>query len=643
MIFDWQKIKLNSDKLEISKCPVATGLLNVVSSGIMILDMDYKIIHINRFFEWMLKTEQEIIVGTNFKDITGHLDKELIGDLFKKALETKQIAKKINIKHLKPKDMVHLIDMAVMPFLNKHDEVIGFAIIAESSMAKKEFIASDYRMQVFVRYIFDAMNEGATVIDEAGNLEYANQKFFDLLGYDPKELLTQHWSAWVYEYDMEQIEGRKVLKNEQKNNGISVYFLRLVKKNGDLLPVKLLVSKNVDKDFNIKSIGVIADLTEKEKLETDFKEVSYLNSKVLETITTGIITLDSDLTIKSLNRQVEILFKKKLLDVQGMRLVQAFPSLEIFEEWSGWVLRSRKPYQVDRYKLNVPDEDELLFINARINPLADDEGNITGVVCAFDDVTISARLEEKIELSYRKLEMTHSKLTNLLKRQSEFLADVSHELRTPLTIIGGNVEVSLQDKNTTREELIDVMQLVQSEAERMSRMVSDLMTLTKMEAGEIIIKYDVFPLESIAQDIMGRIDYFDKGLKTVSFSRVDRAMVRGDKDKIRALLWNLIENGLKYSGKEGVVEIKMKSSKKDPNNIRLTVEDNGMGIAKQELENIFDRFYRVEKSRARERGGSGLGLSICKSIAEAHRGKIRVKSKVGEGTKFIVDLPIRVG
>ncbi|MFA4930659.1 MAG: ATP-binding protein [Patescibacteria group bacterium] len=636
-----EKIEFRGDSLDVDNLP-CSELLDLISSGIFILDLDRKIKYLNEMMIRTSKMSKEYFIDHEFISVARGIEISLLDGLFDQVNKTKLVQKKKNVKHnYRPGEYSH-IDIYVFPYLDRQDKLIGYVVLVESASLDHKYFLSAYRTNVFVRYVVDAMLEGATVIDEQGRLEYANKKFYELAGYEPEEILGKHWTYWCHEDDLTVVDNQKIIKNEIISNGVSKYQLRIRRKDGTYLPVMLLVSKPDNNQYNIMSIGLITDISETLRLETDYRQISILNKKILETIPTAIITLDRDLLIRSVNSRVENIFDRQIDQIRGMRLEDVFPEVQIFSEWSGWVLRSLKPYQVDRYKLNLASGRGAMFVNVRINPLLDQDREVNGVVCAFDDVTSSALLEEKIEASYRKLEVTHNKLTKLLARQRDFLADVSHELRTPITVILGNVEVAMQDRYIKYDELISVLHLVESEAKRMSSLVGDLMTLAKMEGGEIKLNYSRFYVTDILEGMQSKINVIAGRKRKIIIEPVEKLLVWGDKYRIAALLWNLIENAIKFSQKNGQININIYQSLKHAENLVIKVADNGAGIPPDQLEDIFERFYRIDKTRNRAKGGSGLGLSICKWTAEAHRGYIKVKSKLKEGSVFTVVLPIVV-
>jgi len=642
MQFD-ENVKFLAENLDSDLSAVKAGILDNIMQGVFVLNDGNKIVYANNFLLKRIKKTLPEIVGHSIFEMQGGVD----GGELKKALHTLREQKKMlsmkNVQHMEINNEVIYIDFFLYPIVNNEEKVIGCVLVAESANVGRKYFRESYKLNVFMRYVVNAMTEGATVIDGNGRLLFANDHFYFMLGYTPNELIGQHWSYWCYEGDLENQKGKLSVKNcVKKRNNVYEYRLRLKKKNGDLLPVILSVSKNSDKDFDVKSVGAIVDISENVRLKSEYQEMNNLNRKILETISTAIITFDKDLTIKYINNQVEVLFGKRLDEVLGQRIATALPRLEILEEWSSWVMRSMKPYKIDRYKMENVFDDRVFFLNVRIQPILDENNHINGVVCVFDDVSASAQLEEQIEQSFRKLEMTHNKLSTLMRRQKDFLADISHELRTPLTVMSGNIEIALRDESSTREELIEVLGIVESELIKMTSMVKDITTLTKMEDGKMELQITEVDFSEVMHDMFRRLENFDKGLKNVYFEMDEKLQVKVDVEKIKSMLWNLIENGLKYTNDDGMVLVRIFQDEKAKADLIIEVEDNGIGIPQEDVEYIFDRFYRVDKARSREKGGSGLGLAIVKSIIDAHKGTILVESKLDEGTVFRVTLPVIV-
>ncbi len=226
------------------------------------------------------------------------------------------------------------------------------------------------------------------------------------------------------------------------------------------------------------------------------------------------------------------------------------------------------------------------------------------------------------------------RLERLFNAQRRFLADVSHELRTPLTVIRGNVDL-LRRMGGVDPTSLDA---IQSESERMSRLVGDLLLLAQAEAGTLPMAREPVELDTLLLEIYRQSQVLAGGVQ-LTIGDIDQAMVLGDPDRLRQLLLNLVSNALKYTPEGGRVTLGLTCIN---DWARLVVSDTGIGIPPGELPFVFERFYRVDKARSRAQGGSGLGLAIAQRIAQMHGGRIEASSdgQAGRGSTFCVWLPL---
>ena len=233
-----------------------------------------------------------------------------------------------------------------------------------------------------------------------------------------------------------------------------------------------------------------------------------------------------------------------------------------------------------------------------------------------------------------------AKLEKSFRQVKRFTADASHELKTPLTILRGEVEVGLKKKRGLKEyQRILASNL--EEISRMSRIVEDLLTLSRADMGELTMEREEIELSALAREVWEDLQMLAKK-KRVQLKFMDNGFTRveGDSLFLRQLILNITENGLKYTPAGGEVALKVKGDR-DQGVVRLLVSDTGVGIPQKDLKRVFDRFFRVDTARSRETGGTGLGLSICQWIAHAHEGQIAVESTVGKGSTFTVTLPMK--
>jgi two-component system OmpR family sensor kinase len=233
---------------------------------------------------------------------------------------------------------------------------------------------------------------------------------------------------------------------------------------------------------------------------------------------------------------------------------------------------------------------------------------------------------------------TLSRLENLFSTQRRFLADVGHELRTPLTVIKGNVGLMRKIKEFDEESL----ETIEDEVDRLTRMVGDLLLLAQAESGKIPLAHEVVELDTLLLEALNQMQVLARDRVKLSLGTIDQVLVCGDRDRLKQVLVNLIGNSINYTPKGGEIMVGLG---KVSERAQLTVSDNGPGIAAEDLPHIFERFYRGEKSRTRQKEGKGfgLGLSIAYWIVRNHGGRIEVNTTVGKGTTFCVWLPLAVG
>jgi two-component system, OmpR family, sensor histidine kinase ResE len=224
------------------------------------------------------------------------------------------------------------------------------------------------------------------------------------------------------------------------------------------------------------------------------------------------------------------------------------------------------------------------------------------------------------------------------KLRDDFIANVSHELRTPISMLQGYSEAIVDDIASTDEEKKEIAQVIYDESLRMGRLVNELLDLARMEAGHITLNLEEISVPQFIDKINRKFQGLAKE-KTISLqSNIDlnESSYVLDPDRIEQVLTNLIDNAIRHTSEHGSVLISVASKE---NGLVIKIQDTGSGIPQEDLPFVFERFYKADKARTRGRAGTGLGLAIVKNIVEAHRGKIQVHSKLGEGTTFSILLP----
>ncbi len=218
----------------------------------------------------------------------------------------------------------------------------------------------------------------------------------------------------------------------------------------------------------------------------------------------------------------------------------------------------------------------------------------------------------------------------------QFSSDASHELRTPLTVLKGQSELTLT-KSSNLDEFQQTLSSNLEEINYMSKILEDLFILSKSDEGEIKLDFDRVNLANLIEEVAKHAEILASEKEvSIRVAYLEPIEITGDAHRLRQMIWNLLHNGIKYTPTGGEVKISLHDS---GNEAYFMVQDNGIGIPQEDLPLIFNRFYRVDKSRSRQARGSGLGLSICKFIVESHKGSIEVQSELGKGSRFKVLLP----
>jgi signal transduction histidine kinase len=229
-------------------------------------------------------------------------------------------------------------------------------------------------------------------------------------------------------------------------------------------------------------------------------------------------------------------------------------------------------------------------------------------------------------------------LEKAFQRQRQFTSDASHELRAPLAVIEAESSLALQ-KERPPGDYRQSLETISQEATQMSSLIEQLLTLARVDAGKEQWNFTEVNLGKLIAHLSADVEVLcqEKGL-TLQLGQTQDLVVKGDEARLRGLFMNLLDNAIRYTTRPGTVSV---SLRREGKMAVAAVKDTGVGIPAEEIPFIFERFYRVDKSRSRAEGGTGLGLAISRHIAEAHGGKIEVESQVGAGSTFSVWLPLQ--
>ena len=336
---------------------------------------------------------------------------------------------------------------------------------------------------------------------------------------------------------------------------------------------------------------------------------------VLENISAGIMVTDAEGRIIIINRAAEAILGVGAERALGRRVIEAVPSREL----DAVVSRAAAGEGVDEWvELVYPSHK---FLHVKADPVRGQDGRAVATVSAVEDVT---------------------ELERLNRMRQDFVANVSHELRTPVATIRALTESLLDGAVDDRERADRFLRDLGRETARLSQLIEDLLTLSRLEAREALLQVERLDLLDLVRDRMdAKVKLAEKFGVTLEVGPGGQGVaVEADRGLLGTAIDNILDNAIKYNRAGGKVFVSVEVDDRS-GSVEIKVSDTGIGIPEEELPRIFERFYRLDRARSRETGGTGLGLSIVKHIADLHGGTVEVKSVVGEGSTFAIRLPRR--
>ncbi len=344
------------------------------------------------------------------------------------------------------------------------------------------------------------------------------------------------------------------------------------------------------------------------KLSSDLAE----SEAILASMEEGVLILNPRGRVQKMNQAMEaILFPSSPADI-GKHYLEVFRDPDL-NELIQLTLEGKQAQRRTVIPLGLPGRAFMV----QSSLARDGAGKVVGVAVVFHDVTDLKRLE---------------------KIRQDFVANVSHELRTPLTAIKGYTE-ALRDgaiEDTTQAE--QFLRVIERHTRRMDKIVADLLLLAEVESSERSWKMEMFSLGEVIHSAVDTLKPQGDLKKQEIHVDLPSALppLRGDSQKIHQVMVNLLQNAINYTREGGRIAVEARATEKG---VEVSVADTGIGIPEEDLPRIFERFYRVDKSRSRDLGGTGLGLSIVRHIVEAHGGHVSVQSKLDKGSRFTFSLP----
>ncbi|OIK10001.1 PAS domain-containing sensor histidine kinase [Bacillus sp. MUM 116] len=359
-----------------------------------------------------------------------------------------------------------------------------------------------------------------------------------------------------------------------------------------------------------KSINILAKNIE-EMVKAQEIQQDRLTA-LIENIGAGLMLIDSRGYVNLINRGYSELFHVNPADY----LFKQYYEVVGYEEICNLVTEVFKTEQKVRKQMLLPLFIERKYFDVYGVPIIGKNNAWKGILLAFHDITEMKKLEQM---------------------RKDFVANVSHELKTPVTSIKGFTETLLDGAMNNPETLKAFLSIILKESDRLQTLIQDLLDLSKIEQQEFKLTLQevdlILLLNEVITMLKGKAQ--EKKIKIDIYQNQEQVIIEGDANRLKQVFINLIANAITYTPPDGEVKVILLEH---GNSVRIHVKDSGVGIEKEEIPRIFERFYRVDRARSRNSGGTGLGLAIVKHLVEAHHGTISVRSNVGEGSEFIIEL-----
>lgn len=463
--------------------------------------------------------------------------------------------------------------------------------------------------------IFNNMEENVLIVDEENIIQFCNNKLLEKLMYNIEDLKDFNISKFLGEDD--KFDQSEILSFYNKKGKIINFTPKIFDINwkGKMAKISILHEHNINiKQYNMEDLELVLDsiplLVWIKDLEGRYIYVNQGYEDKFNSTKEDIIgKKDIDFWVKE---EAEKLYKEdqNLIKQKGYFINKELLRFNKAKMW------------VDVFKVAALDENK----------------NVKYVFGMAKDITEDRKIEAK-----RRIEENEREIENL---RNEFFANISHEFKTPLNIILGTIQLLIKyNENNmiyeiSEDKLKYHMNIMKQNSYRLLRLVDNLIDITQIDIGDYDVNLENHNIVSIIEDVVASVASYvkGKGVSIVFDTNQEEKLICCDSDKIEKIILNLISNAIKYTHEDGKIKVTIDVAE---DNVYIYVKDNGIGISKEKISTIFDRFVQIDKSLTRKQEGSGIGLSIVKELVEIQGGTIGVRSEEGKGTEFVITLPAK--
>jgi PAS domain S-box-containing protein len=486
------------------------------------------------------------------------------------------------------------------------------------------------------RRLFEAARDGILILDvDTGRISDVNPFLVELLGFSHAEMVGKTVGELSPFKDIESNKG--LLERLQRDGYVRYEDLPLETRDGRHVAVEFV--SNVYQAGDKKVIQCnIRDITERKQTEM----ASIRLASIIESSGDAIIGKDLNSVITSWNKGAEKIFGYTASEMTGTSIMRLIPA-DRHDEENQIREKINRGESVEHFEtLRQTKSGQLIDVSVTVSPIKDAAGKTIGVSKVARDITARKRAEEKIHDVQAQLEQTNRDLTKRSEEIQYFYHTLSHELKTPLTAAREFVSIVIDglagELNATQ---LNYLGIAKKSCTELAVYINDLLDATRLDTGKLHLELKAASLAAIIHRAIAIMEPVAAGKKIRLSEELDTRLmdVMVDESRIMQILTNLLNNALKFTFEGGTIIVKLAEYSKSSECVQISVTDNGCGIPKDKIDNLFHRFYQIKNGDATPEKGVGLGLYLCRQLVLMHGGNIWVKSTLGQGSTFSFTIP----
>jgi two-component system CheB/CheR fusion protein len=628
-----------SSKIIVSKSQkYSESIINTIREPLIILDQDLRVVTVSSSFYDFFKVNPEETVGQPIYDLGNkQWDIPKLRELLEDILPQKATFDDYEVEHDFPGIGKRTLLLNARRIPNPPGKIEAILLAMEDITKRKSTEESYLSLAAIVNTSLDGII-GKTL---QGDIVSWNKGAEKIYGYTEKEMQGKNISLLIPDgYKDEMLDQLKKLR---AGEFIKNHETKRVRKDGVVIDISLTLSTIKDKLGNICGMSAIMhDITEQKRAK-QLQTVSEYSESIINTIREPLIVIDQGLRVVSASRAFYEVFKVNPEETVGQLIYDLgnkqwdIPKLrELLED----ILPKKVSF--DNYEVEHNFSTigrRIMLLNARQIQRASGKERI--ILLAIEDITERREIENGLEKAHEELTELATELKRTSRAKSEFLANMSHELRTPLNSINGFSEVLYDETfGPLNEKQKKYVNNVLTSGKHLLLLINQILDMAKVEAGKMKLALSSLPMKNLLNEISLLVADMISKKKIEMLLEIDENLpdIEADELKVKEIIYNLLSNAAKFTPEGGKIGMR---AKQDDAGIEIVVWDTGVGIAPENMEKIFEGFFRVDTPYSRVTEGTGLGLPLSKKLVELHGGKLYVESGgLGKGTSVRFALPI---